>query len=226
MTEFNRLLKVFLCHASADKPAVRTLYKRLIADGVEAWLDETNLMPGQNWRDEISSAVQDADVVIICLSNHSTNKEGFIQKEIRLALEVADEKPEETIYIIPAKLEECQVPRQLKYWQWVNIFFDGETFVKEEYDRLLQSLRLRALKIGAKPPFTQENQILAYLPVRINSENSKRKEPATGYYETSEYPKDTIIRFLIFNLVALGIELSILIGVYLVTQAQITMLGR
>jgi len=35
MPEPKRPLKVFLCHASADKPAVRDLYKRLKADGVD-----------------------------------------------------------------------------------------------------------------------------------------------------------------------------------------------
>jgi hypothetical protein len=57
----SRPLKVFpstssghrLCHASADKPAVRDLYKRLVADGVDAWLDAESLVPGQNWQVEI-----------------------------------------------------------------------------------------------------------------------------------------------------------------------------
>ena len=36
-----RLLKVFLCHASQDKPIVRELYQRLLAEGwIDPWLDE------------------------------------------------------------------------------------------------------------------------------------------------------------------------------------------
>jgi hypothetical protein len=48
-----RSLKVFLCHASGDKPPVRDLYKRLTAEGVDAWLDQEKLLPGQDWRMEI-----------------------------------------------------------------------------------------------------------------------------------------------------------------------------
>ncbi len=59
-------LKVFLCHATGDKPAVRALYKRLKADGVDAWLDEEKLLPGQKWQDEISKAVKESEIVIIC----------------------------------------------------------------------------------------------------------------------------------------------------------------
>jgi len=36
-----RLLKVFLCHASQDKPIVREFYQRLLAeDWINPWLDE------------------------------------------------------------------------------------------------------------------------------------------------------------------------------------------
>jgi hypothetical protein len=37
-------------------------------------------------------------------------KEGYVQREIRRAIEVAEEKPEGTIFIVPVKLEECDVP--------------------------------------------------------------------------------------------------------------------
>ena len=37
-TPDKRPLKVFLCHAHADRDAVRGLYSRLTKDGVDAWL--------------------------------------------------------------------------------------------------------------------------------------------------------------------------------------------
>lgn len=49
----NRKLKVFLCHASEDKETVRKLYHQLKADGVEPWLDEVSILPGQEWQREI-----------------------------------------------------------------------------------------------------------------------------------------------------------------------------
>ena len=107
-----RPLKVFLCHASGDKPPVRELYKRLVSEGVDAWLDQEKLLPGQDWRMEIPRAVREADVVVICLSNKSITKEGYIQKEIKFALDSAEEKPEGTIFLIPARLEECAVPER------------------------------------------------------------------------------------------------------------------
>ena len=52
-----RSLKVFLCHAHADRDAVRGLYARLTKDGVDAWLDKEKLLPGQDWELEIRKAM-------------------------------------------------------------------------------------------------------------------------------------------------------------------------
>ena len=133
----NRSLKVFLCHSKDDKPKVRKLYKRLIADGFDVWLDEVKLMPGQDWNLEIRKAVRNSDTVVVCLSNSSTTKEGYIQKEIRLALDVEQEKPEGTIFLIPARLENCSVPDRISRFQWVDLF------EKVGYSKLKESLHLR-----------------------------------------------------------------------------------
>ncbi len=117
-----RRLRVFLCHASQDKPAVRELYHRLAKDGFQPWLDEEDLLAGHKWEVEIPRAVRGADVVLVCLSRGSVNKEGYVQKEIKFALDAADEKPEGTIFLIPFRLEDCPVPGRLSQWQWVDFF--------------------------------------------------------------------------------------------------------
>ena len=98
-TELTRRLKVFLCHASGDKPAVRELYHRLRAAGFDPWLDEENLLPGQDWQLEIPQAVRSSDAAIVCLSTRAVTKRGYVQKEIRYALDVADEQPEGAIFL-------------------------------------------------------------------------------------------------------------------------------
>jgi hypothetical protein len=49
MTDDNRALKVFLCHAHSDKDAVKSLYARLKREGVDVWLDKEKLLPGADW---------------------------------------------------------------------------------------------------------------------------------------------------------------------------------
>jgi len=133
----NRKLKVFLCHSKDDKTKVLELYRRLVADGFDAWLDEDKLLPGQDWDLEIRKAVRNSDTVVVCISKSSTTKEGYIQKELRLALDVADEKPEGTIFLIPARLEDCNVPSRISRFQWVDLFEETG------YSKLIESLHLR-----------------------------------------------------------------------------------
>ena len=137
-----RKLKVFLCHSSGDKPAVRTLYQRLCADDIEPWLDEEDLLPGQKWEQEIPQAVRAADAILVCLSRSSITKEGYVQKEIMEALDAAKEKPEGTIFLIPLRLEGCEIPDRLKGWQVGNLFEE------RGYEKLLRALRVRAHALG------------------------------------------------------------------------------
>lgn len=141
MSEINRPLKVFLSYASQDKPSVRELSRRLVGEGwIETWQDEKNLLPGQDWRVKIEEAVEEADVVIIVLSQNSVTKEGHVQKELRYAREIALEKPEDTIFLIPLRLDECDVPRGLRFYQWVDYFGERKN---DGYASLVESLQLR-----------------------------------------------------------------------------------
>lgn len=141
MPQPKRPLKVFLCHAHADRDPVRKLYTRLTKDGVDAWLDKEKLLPGQDWEYEIRKGVREADVVVVCLSKQF-NQAGFRQKEVRLALDTAMEKPEGEIFIIPARLEECDTLESLRKWHWVDLF-EGDG-----YEILMRTLQIRAEKIG------------------------------------------------------------------------------
>ena len=140
MTE--RKLRVFLCHASQDKPVVRDLFQRLDSeDWIDPWLDEEKLLPGQDWDLEIEKAVEAADVVIVCLSNQSVSKEGYVQRELKFVLDIALEKPEGTIFVIPLRLDDCPLPRRLRAWHYVDYFpIEGR---QRAYQRLLQSLNIR-----------------------------------------------------------------------------------
>ncbi|MBV6396694.1 MAG: Hercynine oxygenase [Anaerolineales bacterium] len=141
MTDTKRPLKVFLCHASADKPKVRELYRTLKRRGAQPWLDAEDLIPGQNWEVEIPKALLSSDAIIICLTPNSVDKEGYVQKEIKFALDKAMEMPEGRIFIIPARLEECELPFSLKKYHAVNLY------EKDGYTKLMQALKLRASQL-------------------------------------------------------------------------------
>jgi hypothetical protein len=134
----SRRVKVFLCHSSSDKHSVRALRAKLLSDGIQPWLDEEDILPGENWEEAIRRAIRTSDMVLVCLSMTSVSKIGYLQKEINSVLDVADEQPEGTIFLIPVRLEPCDVPSRLSKWQWVDLFDE------RGYRRLMRSLRSRA----------------------------------------------------------------------------------
>ena len=141
MHETKRPLKVFLCHASIDKPKVRELYRYLRRRGVNPWFDEEHLVGGQDWQVEIPKALATSDAIIICLTKNSVDKEGYIQREIKFALEKALEMPEGKIFLIPVKFEECEVPFSLSRYQWVDLT------IEIGYSKMMKALKFRASQL-------------------------------------------------------------------------------
>ena len=126
---------VFLCHSSGDKERVRELYRRLSDDNIRCWFDEEDLLPGQNWEYEIARAIRRSRFVLACVSRSSVTKTGYVQKELKKAIDLADEQPEGVAYLIPVRLEECEIPDRLSQWQWVDLFKDNG------YERLIRGLK-------------------------------------------------------------------------------------
>jgi TIR domain len=115
--------RIFLCHASDDTAHVREVYHRLRAiDGFEPWLGEEDLLPGQEWEREIPRALQTSDFILIFLSRTSVAKRGYVQREMKMALDVWEELPEGTIHTIPVRLDDCDVPKPFRRYHYTNLF--------------------------------------------------------------------------------------------------------
>ena len=139
-------LKIFISYASGDRAKAQQLHAYLVQHSTEPWLDTENLLPGQDWKMEISKALDETNLILLCLSKTSVTREGYVQKEMRLALDRALEMPQGEIFLVPARFEEVDLPYSLRDYQWVDLYTEnGKT-------KLLKSLALRAQKVGAKLP--------------------------------------------------------------------------
>ena len=134
-TDQKKLL-VFISHASEDNAAARRLTKRLQADGFDPWLDLDRILPGQDWNLEIEKALRASGAILLCFSEVSISKEGYIQREYKRAMRILEEKPEGTIFVIPVRLDDCKMPNFISELQWVDY--------PDDYERLLLSLQTRA----------------------------------------------------------------------------------
>ena len=142
----------FLCYAKENVEEVRQLANRLKSEGwIDPWLDEEDILPGQKWEDRVVKAVQESHAVIVFLSKIAVESEGFFHKELKLALDTAEEKPEGTIFIIPIRLDICDVPMRLGQYQYVDYF--GDDLKKDRvYKNMLASLKMRAEGLKIKIP--------------------------------------------------------------------------
>ena len=71
---------VFLSHNSKDKPWVRGLAERLMADDVVVWLDEAEINIGDSLIDKIAEGIKEMKFVAAIISKNSVES-SWVQKE-------------------------------------------------------------------------------------------------------------------------------------------------
>lgn len=135
MSRYKKAPKVFLCHLHRDHDIVHALWSRLKKDGINAWLDAEDLRAGQNWQDEIRKAILKSDAVIVCLSRGFNKQRGFRHEELKIALEKARWLDDDEVFLIPVRLEKCDMPEALRRLHRVDLFEAGG------YGRLIRALQ-------------------------------------------------------------------------------------
>ncbi len=152
--------EIFISYASEDRLKCEQLYRDLRAEGYDAWIDSQDLVAGSNWSIEIKKAIREAQYVIVVLSSNSVSKRGYIQKEIREALNVLDEFPESETYIIPVRLEACEEGfERLKSIQRVDMFPSWD----DGLARITRALKRRNLNPGESVNLVQNSNLTVRL---------------------------------------------------------------
>ena len=136
------MIQIFLAHANEDKAEVIKLYDRLQQQGYKPWLDKKDLLGGQSWRAEIPRVIKSSQVFIACLSNQSVAKQGYVQREFRMALQEMANKPPGQIYLIPVRLDDCEIPelRQEEYGINLRDLHWVDLFEPDGFDQLVKSI--------------------------------------------------------------------------------------
>jgi TIR domain len=130
--EADGAIKVFIAYAYEDEDAAKRLSSSLRAAGFEPWLDQEKLLPGQNWPRAIDRAIEVSDFFIACLSKQSTLKRGHFQSELRYALDLASRVPLDDIFLMPVRLNDCAVPRNIcQCTQYIDLFPDWDRGIEK-----------------------------------------------------------------------------------------------
>jgi hypothetical protein len=148
---------VFISYADEDHAVAKRLSGELEKRGLNTWLDKESLLAGQNWEREIISAVKKSTYFIPLLSFTSVRKRGFVQKEFLLALDIVDKLPEDQIFVIPVRLNDCEVPyEKLRKYHCVDLFPIWENGIKNIFRAMagrrgsLEDLMRQGFKLGGE----------------------------------------------------------------------------
>ena len=143
--------QIFLCYAREDEEKVNNLYQKLCDEGFKPWMDKKDILPGEQWEFCIPRAIRRSDFFLACLSANSVTKRGYLQKEIKEGLDIWDEMLEDDIYLIPVRLEDCEVPERLRDFQWVNLFEE------DSWTRLVKAIQVGVKRREEIKPNVQES---------------------------------------------------------------------
>jgi hypothetical protein len=126
---------IFLSYAREDRARVEQVYDSLQSEGFSPWMDARDIMAGQEWSSIIGQAIRSADFMLVFVSRNSVSKRGYVQREIRAALELLSELPEGATFLIPVRLDESEPPEPLRTIQFVDLFESSG------WEKLLQGLK-------------------------------------------------------------------------------------
>jgi hypothetical protein len=145
--------KVFVSHASEDKERFVTRFARQLRDnGVDAWVDKWEMLPGDSLVDRIfEEGIKQADAIVVVLSANSVDKP-WVKEELNASI---IQRIERKAKIIPVVLDDCDVPEALKSTVWQKI--PNLDQYESELARILASIHGidRKPEIGSPPKYTQ-----------------------------------------------------------------------
>ena len=98
---------VFISYSREDQQQVNRLAGYLREQGLNVWMDETDIHGATMWTEEIVEAIHGCTLFVLAISSHSTDSKNVV-KELALASE--REKK-----ILPLYLEESQIPKNMEY---------------------------------------------------------------------------------------------------------------
>jgi hypothetical protein len=153
--------KVFISHASEDKERfVLNFAKKLREQGVDAWVDVWEMLPGDSIVDKIfSEGIRDAYAMIVILSKNSVEKR-WVREELNAGFM---HRINGKCKVIPVVIDPCEIPEALRSTIWEEIR-DLDNY-DDEFQRILDAIFSRNSKPPLGPPsaLVQRQLIRDYL---------------------------------------------------------------
>jgi hypothetical protein len=91
--------RLFICHATRDKPFVRRLAEAFDRHGVDVWVDEREIKVGDSLLTTIQSGLHNCEGVVVVLSRAAMERP-WVQRELKAAFTLEVERRRKVIFPI------------------------------------------------------------------------------------------------------------------------------
>jgi len=109
-------MKIFISYAREDEQFAKKLYHDIKNNGYDPWFDQECLRGGENWEERIKKELKNSRFCLALLTKASISKErGYIHQERKIALKEHDFRPDTYNYLIPVRIEECELPARYRW---------------------------------------------------------------------------------------------------------------
>lgn len=137
------MTEIFISHAHEDAAFVHQLCDSLHARGASFWRYDLDVPLGQDWREEVDAALDDARVLLLVLSPAAL-RSANVEREWRAALKA--HKP-----IVPVMIQDTLLPRALKNLVYVPFTTQPYAVALERLIDSLKAYRIRFFPTETKP---------------------------------------------------------------------------
>jgi hypothetical protein len=141
---------IYLSYAREDEKQVQELYERLSSAGFEPWIGSRDVRTGEDWLATSGKAIYQSDFFLSIRSTNTEQRSGHFDEELAVALDIGKEKPPGEVFLIPVRLEDCEMPESLQNIRWVDLFTEGG------WDLLLKSISTTSPSMLERPEPPQE----------------------------------------------------------------------
>lgn len=113
-------MNIFLGYPSEREVEARTIFEFLKSLGLEVWFDKESVLPGEEWRSAREKAQDAADLIVHVISLEVLSRPGEVQRELKRTLDLAEERPFGTIFLIPVLIAGVTAPVEIAKYQYVE----------------------------------------------------------------------------------------------------------
>jgi hypothetical protein len=184
----------FISYVRENRKVVDRLCATLRNQGIQVWLDRSEISPGADWKAAIRQAIKNGDFFIACFSKQYMRRETtHMLVELGLAIEILLETKAERTWFIPVLLSKCEVPdlsiggpRTLRNLHFTKLY--GTSWSKGTQDIIRTILNSTSAKFGE--PLASRAELERYLRYAAGVELARAQEYlATAYsFRTDDLP--------------------------------------